>query len=93
MSTMRNTPTPDEVADHPTSARELPSTAVGALLAKRAALQSALATALAAGSADGHDTAAAPSTDSLLTVGQAAEHVRKPAIGIGNELHHLVGER
>jgi hypothetical protein len=89
MATTHNTPTLDEVAADPTLAREQPSTAVAALLAKSAALQSALA----ADSADGHDTAAAPSTDSLLTVGQAAEHVRKPAIGIGNELHHLVGER
>jgi hypothetical protein len=93
MATTHNTTTLDEVAADPTLAREQPSTAVAALLAKSAALQSALATALAADSADGHDTAAAPSTDSLLTVGQAAEHVRKPAIGVGNELHHLVGER
>src|SRR4029077_4217441 len=85
MATTRNTPILDEVADDPTLERELPSTAIAALLAKSAALQSALA----AGIANGHDTAAAPSTDSLLTVEHTAEHMRKPAIGVGTELHHL----
>ena len=61
MATTRNTPTLDEVADDPTLARELPSTAIAALLAKCAALQSALAAALLdsrqtpQNSADGED--------------------------------------
>jgi hypothetical protein len=72
MGTTRNTPTLDEVADATTLARELPSTAIAALLAKRAAPQSAQAAALAAGCADGHDTASPSSTDSLLTVRPAS---------------------
>jgi hypothetical protein len=88
MATTRNDiPTFDEVAADPGRARELPPSAIAALVAKCSAVQSAPA-ALGAGSADGHDTAA-PSTDSLLTVDQAAEHVRKLGIGVGTELHHL----
>jgi len=70
MATTRNTPTLDEVADDPTLARELPSTAIAALLAKCAALQSALAAALL----DSRQTPqnAADGEDRLLTVDEAA---------------------
>src|SRR5205807_1209963 len=70
MATTRNTPTLDEVADDPTLARELPSTAIAALLAKCAAFQSALAAALL----DSRQTLqnATDGEDRLLTVEVAA---------------------
>jgi hypothetical protein len=70
MATTRNTPTLDEVADDPTLARELPSTAIAALLAKCAALQSALAAALL----DSRQTPknSADGEDRLVTVDEAA---------------------
>src|SRR5260221_14592544 len=70
MATTRNTPTLAEVADAPTLARELPSTAFAALLAKCAALQSALAAALL----DSRQTPknSADGEDRLVTVDEAA---------------------
>jgi hypothetical protein len=70
MATTRNTPTLDEVADDPTLARELPSTAIAALLAKCAALQSALAAALLGSRQTPQN--AADGEDRLLTVDETA---------------------
>jgi len=70
MATTHNTPTLDEVADDPTLALELPSTAIAGLLAKCAALQSALAAALLDSRQRSQN--AADGEDRLLTVDEAA---------------------
>ena len=65
-------PNLEDLGRTPELARELPPTAIAALLVKCAAIQAALAAALAEASTGGHGSVAAREGDQLLTVEETA---------------------